>query len=145
MVRVFLVLAGLLVAGCGGTGPIGPQGPAGERGSAASATSIVGGFHCSKVQGGLFFGYTGSLFSTGDLFVTCEVSGGSYQSSSANFYDAAQSGAQSASCLLTYDGNGGATAGYWTFSTSGVRQVTYHDAGDGQDGLVVTFSSCSSY
>ena len=117
----------------------GPQGPSGE------SIQIESIFNCTKIST-YFFSYQGVTYSTGDVFVRCEISDNISSFSTSNFYKSTQSGASNYSCVLTFDVDT-ASAGFWQFTfTSGTKKAVYSDTGSGSNGSTLTYASgdCST-
>lgn len=104
------------------------------------------GYYCSKLDS-YYFQYTIWVYTSGDKFINCSVTGASHQSTEVALYRADQVGADTDACSLTFDieTNSG---GYWEFESNGSsRTATYHDAGASVDGYVLSFASgdCISF
>jgi hypothetical protein len=128
----------LVLAGCAEAGTPGIDGADG-----AYADEKVS---CVAVADGLLFSYEVVDFSNGDVWASCSVSDPYVEAEDSVFYIAGQNGAANASCLVTMDATGEPTAGYWQFAISGADvTATYNDAGDVNDGYVLTFlaSECT--
>lgn len=149
-----LLFGGLIaLCGCGGSngaaGPAGAQGPAGASGGTDSVSEVI---YCSKIDSGsgvsLIYGYQVSIFESGDVFVSCVVSGGNGQDSGSDVYKSDQVGASTAGCSVTADINSDNNFGYWSFAISGsTASTTYHDTGHAHDGYSYTFAAgdCSTH
>lgn len=143
MRTVYGVLA-LMIFGCqtesvpsvtGTIGPTGAQGQSGAMGATGptgAAITVLNGFLCQGsvviASQNLTFRYKATKFTTGDLMVSCSVSGSQMQSSNSDFHRSGSSGASNYGCSLVYDVDA-ASAGSWLFTyQGGTRAFTYVDA-----------------
>lgn len=139
-----LVLFMFLVGCKGQSGSAGATGAKGSNGTVA----LSSGFSCTKITGGLFFQYRSWTFSTGDVWVECEVAGTGGQGSQSNLYRADQSGATTFTCSAVFDTTDGTpSSGFWTFTGNAGKQALYTDAGSGANGTTVSFlvGNCSTF
>lgn len=147
MIRLFLMIS--LLVGCGAAkdGSPGPAGPAGApgangtsgaAGSAGTSAKIVSNEVCRKVDV-YGFDYRETVFSTGDVFVECDIAGTSFTVSNSAYFAADENGATSGSCQVVFDIDA-ASAGYWVFLGGASPTATYHDAASASDGLVESFA-----
>jgi hypothetical protein len=144
---ILALLCVLAISACGGAkgepgaaGAAGQIGETGPTGATGQGLTILSKFTCAKSSGGLGFSYSGVTFSSGDVYVTCEVRGTASQVSSGRIYLASQTGASIFGCTVTFDSEGTASSGYWAFDTGATKKVTYHDSGTSIDGVAVTFA-----
>lgn len=145
----YMLAVGSLSA-CGGSiGPAGPQGIQGLQGAKGytGAPGPTGGgfstvFACGKTSGGLFFEFTGVTLLTGDVMVSCVVSGPSVQASASQFYKAGDLGTSSFLCDVVWDSDATPSGGFWKFTdNSGVFQTQYQDSGSGLNNTVVSYAN----
>lgn len=128
-----LILLSLLLAGCGSSDPAASSGVSVKTDTQCSASWSNGGTTYSLI-------YQNLKYSNGDAFVTCEVEGGAYSSTSTNYYRANQTGATSGACTLVNDLDT-ATGGYWIFGLAGSSaSATYQDIGSSNNGSVVSLT-----
>lgn len=142
-----LVTIGIL-SGCGQQGEkgdAGPKGDSGGTGATGTTASISSSTHCAKTVSSLNFEYDYVVFSSGDVWVNCNIEDSSAEYSNSSFYKSTQTGASTGGCLLTYDIDT-ASSGYWSFTTSPSRQAIYKDTGSANNGTTVSFatSDCST-
>lgn len=129
-----------MLMGCGKDGTNGKDGAAG--------ISISYTRYCSYISSGLLFVYQFTKYSTGDAFVSCEVSDNIGSFSSSKVYMASQAGATSGGCSVTDDIDSPYTGGFWSFQiASSTASVTYNDSGSSNNNLKHTFSftECTDY
>jgi hypothetical protein len=150
-----LLILSLALTGCGGkdgaagaTGATGAAGATGASGSAGitSATKL----YCSKIDAGtgasFLYKYRSVVFSNGDRFVSCSVSGSNAGYGSSDYFKSSQNGATTGGCTVEADLDT-ASSGFWSFtSQSGTSKVVYTDSGSTHDGYTYTFvtADCST-
>lgn len=153
MRAVILIVVLALSIGCGGkAGPPGPAGAKGDKGDSgtqgapgatgASGIGIASKLYCSTINGGWRFSYQTVAFSDGGRFVACDVSDDYSQSSASRLYPSSVVGATSGACIVTFDADGTASAGFWDFHLTGSAGAVavYHDAGSPYDNSSVTLA-----
>ncbi len=161
MIRVIVSISLLLVGvgACGAEGKQGPAGPAGPAGTSgppgtsgaagkngdsgtngADGTSekIVSNVLCQKIDT-YNFHYRQTTFSTGDVFVECDIAGAAFTVSNSVYFAADEVGATSGGCQIVFDIDA-ASAGYLVFLGGASPSATYHDAASASDGLVESFA-----
>lgn len=159
----------------GPQGPIGQQGPRGEKGDPGSAAgsgsfykprywvscaaaldvvSVVNGVEMSVADGikETLLEYTLTLYSDGDVDVSCSAGIGTEQSGAgAHYYPRVTQGADTAGCTASadYAPGTGRAAGFWDFMIQSGPQAVYTDADNpfGLDMHVYRFAEndCNSY
>lgn len=153
--KAVLGLLLVIIVGCGkdgAQGPAGSQGPAGAPGTAGTpGATISSGKSCLKIDGGsgtnVLYTYRTILYSTGDRFVTAEVTMSAMASSSV-VYKSGQVGATSGGASVTYSLPGDAGGGYWDYSLVGTTaKVIYNNVSSTHNGYTYTFAAgdCTSF
>lgn len=114
----------------------------GADGKDGATTSILSGFNCTKLSGGLTFHFAGITYTTGDVWVECDIANSSLQVTGTGLYKSTQVASSTFLCSITFDSDGTATSGFWTFTgTKGIRKAVYTDAGSSSNQSTMTFSS----
>lgn len=139
------VLALLVLVAC--AGPVGPEGPIGPRGQVGAAgapgaagINVSAVKNCSTVQGDYLYFYEWVLYTTGDVWTTCQLSDGANTYSALYFHRAGTAGASPRSCAVVFDVNPPYTNfGSWLFSLNPVERVQYNDPGGPSDGYNYVF------
>lgn len=97
---------------------------------------------CTKVFTSYVMNYNSVKYTDGSRDVSCNVMDANATYSASYYYAPAADGATDGSCLLMYDREWNATAGYFEFTLSeGAIKATYFDSSSSDNGLVESFSS----
>ena len=108
------------------------QGPKGDAGTTPNATKVSSAILCNGALSGtpLYFGYQARLFSSGDLFITGQISTASMDINNSTFYSSTQVGANTGGITLGFDLMGASNGGWWSMSldrTSLIVTIENHD------------------
>lgn len=119
----------------------------GKEETAPPLTSLIStNKQCLKTQWGNLFSFQLVTYSTGDIYISCEIQDSIFSYTTANVYKAGQNGATTKSCLVTDDLDA-ASSGYWVFKdTADAVSIVYHDSGSANNGKTVSIatSDCST-
>ena len=146
-VNVISVLLGAFVLASLGCQK-GEQGPAGASGggrivSTMNCAGVISGSIIAALNG-LSIEYNAVLTSGGDVYATANIVDNAIQISGTAFYAAGESGANTASVLITDDYYGSVNGGYWSISlnrSTMQTSIVYNDTVS--DSFTFTSSACT--
>lgn len=132
----YILVCGVILACAGPTGPVGPPGPQGPTG--ASGLTVTASKYCAGSASGYTFFYQWVTYSTGDGWVSCEVTHNTLNFGYSNSMYLKAGQASAANCFVLFDIDT-PSSGSWSFARTPSERVSYVDPASASNGFSYTY------